>query len=905
MTSSRFEQTPWHALDTDQVVSRQKLDWDSGLREADVTERRDRFGPNTLTEQKGRSPLMRLLLQFHNPLIYILLVAGVVTFFLREYVDSGVILAVVIINALIGYLQEAKAAEAIGALRQLLTSQATVIRNGVKTNVPAADLVPGDRVLLASGDKVPADLRLIRNRDLQVDESALTGESVASQKHIEALPADTVLADRANLAFAGTLVTYGTAEGVVVATGDATETGRIAGLMHQSVNLQTPLTRKIERFSKVLLWIILALAAVTFLVGILRGDTWQATFVAAVALSVAAIPEGLPAVVTITLAIGVRRMARANAIVRKLPAVETLGSTTVICSDKTGTLTENQMTVLSIAVDQGEYTLTGNGYHPEGTVSADDGESLHTPSLPEGLRDCLLAGLLCNDSDLIERDGNWSVRGDPTEGALLTAAAKAGFDIGRVRHHYPRLDVVPFESERQYMATLNQWSEGRNRLLVKGSLEAVLARCSHQLKTDGTAESLDSEAWHARANRFAEDGLRVLAVAWMEVPEGADSIQGSWLSDPSLTMVGVQAMMDPPREEAIKAVAECQRAGIQIKMITGDHALTARAIAARIGFSLNDQAPPLTGRDIARLSDAELTEKIGQVSVFARVAPEQKLRLVHALQGLEHVVAMTGDGVNDAPALRQADIGVAMGRGGTEVAREAADMVLADDNFASIERAVGVGRNVYDNLVKFITWVLPTNIGQGLVIMLAILLGVTLPVLPVQALWLNMTAAIFLGLMLAFEPREAGLMERPPRPPQQFFLTVETTIRIMLAGLLLLLGAFGLFEWALHRGESIEEARTLAVTLFVVVQTTFLFNCRSLTRSLWRTPVFSNPWVWAGTAGMLLAQLAYVYTPLMNLLFDSAPFPAGYWVIMGAYGLATLVIIEAEKAWQQRRTVDR
>ncbi len=798
MPSRPDEPTLWHSLDVEAVISGQNVDWESGLRETDVTERRDRFGANTLTEQKGRSPLMRLLLQFHNPLIYILLVAGVVTFFLREYVDSGVILAVVIINALIGYFQEAKAAEAIGALRQLLSSQATVIREGVKISVPAADLVPGDRVLLASGDKVPADLRLVRNRDLQVDESALTGESVASQKHTRTLPEDTVLGDRANLAFAGTLVTYGTAEGIVVATGDATETGRIAGLMHQSVNLQTPLTRKIERFSKVLLWIILGLAAVTFLVGILRGETWQATFVAAVALSVAAIPEGLPAVVTITLAIGVRRMARANAIVRKLPAVETLGSTTVVCSDKTGTLTENQMTVQSIAVDLDEYTVTGNGYHPEGTVSGDDGESLRTPSLPEGLRDCLLGGLLCNDSDLIEQDGIWSVRGDPTEGALLTAATKAGFDVSRARHHYPRLDVVPFESERQYMATLNQWDDGRCRLLVKGSLEAILARCSHQLRADGEMEPLDAEAWHARANRLAEDGLRVLAVAWMDAPEGADSIDASWLSDPALTMVGVQAMMDPPREEAIRAVAECQRAGIQIKMITGDHALTARAIAARIGLSATDREPPLTGRDIAHLTDAELTEKVAHVSVFARVAPEQKLRLVHALQGLGHVVAMTGDGVNDAPALRQADIGVAMGRGGTEVAREAADMVLADDNFASIERAVGVGRNVYDNLVKFITWVLPTNIGQGLVIMLAILLGVTLPVLPVQALWLNMTAAIFLGLMLAFEPREAGLMDRPPRPPQQFFLTVETTTRILLAGLLLLVGAFGLFEWALH-----------------------------------------------------------------------------------------------------------
>ncbi len=897
----------WHHLAEEDVFQALKSQHPHGLTSQEVEERLRLFGPNSITAQKPVSALKRFLLQFHNPLIYILLVATVVTFLLDEYIDSAVIFGVVLINAIIGYLQEAKAEEAINSLKKMLSASATVIRDGKRQSVPATELVPGDLVYLASGDKVPADLRLYENRDLQIDESALTGESVAVQKERAKLEKDTVLADRVNMAFAGTLVTYGQGAGVVIGTGDNTETGKIAHMISEAVSLDTPLTQKIHAFSKLLLYVILGLAAITFLVGLFHGQAWVDTFIAAVALAVAAIPEGLPAVVTITLAIGVRRMALRNAIVRKLPAVETLGSTTIICSDKTGTLTENQMTVQKIFAADQEFDLTGSGYQPEGEISlAESGEAV--TELSYGLKHCLIAGMISNDSELLQESNLWKVQGDPTEGALITSAMKAGLKRDELNEDHPRLDVIPFESDRQYMATLHRYDADHNLIYLKGSLEQTLIRCKDALGAEGEAITLDRDKVTAMAEKFAAMGLRVLCIAMQKVPKDETSFDRFHAQETAeqLTFIGLQAMIDPPRAEAIRAVATCQKAGVAVKMITGDHALTARAIAGQIGIrnpdGTNEDHRVLTGRELAEMSDHQLLKEVEEVAVFARVAPEQKLKLVTALQAKKHVVAMTGDGVNDAPALKKADIGVAMGIAGTEVSKEAADMVLTDDNFATIEGAVEEGRNVFDNLVKFITWILPTNMGQGMVIMVAVLIGATLPVLPVQALWLNMTTAVFLGLMLAFEPKEPGIMSRQPREPDSPILTGEMIGRILSVSTLLLIGAFGLFQWEMANSGDEVLARTLAVTLFVVVQSAFLFNCRSLSVSLFKTPAFSNPWIWAGVAAMLLAQLAFIYTPVMNLLFQSSPLALHHWGLMLAYALLVLLFVEAEKAfWRSRK----
>jgi Ca2+-transporting ATPase len=894
----------WHHLAEESVFDALNSDHQKGLSDQEVAERKRLFGENRISQKKPISPIVRFLLQFHNPLIYILLVAGGVAGLLGEVIDAAVIFGVVVANAIIGYVQESRAQAAINSLKNLLSSQATVLRNGKKQQLPATELVPGDIIYLASGDKVPADLRLFQTRDLQIDESALTGESVSSQKERVRLEEEAVLADRVNMAFAGTLVTYGQGKGVVIATGDHTETGKIAHLINEATEIETPLTQKISAFSKILLWVILVLAAITFVVGLLHGQSAIETFMAAVALSVAAIPEGLPAVVTITLAIGVSKMARRSAIIRKLPAVETLGSTTVICSDKTGTLTENQMTVQHIYAGGASYQLSGGGYEPKGALSFEE-KPFNNPHENRALHECLRAGILCNDSQLIEKTGRYSVEGDPTEGALLVSGAKAGLDRSALESEHPRIDWIAFESDRQYMATLHPTSADENALYIKGSLEQILKRCDRMLTPTGEKIPIDAEAIEEQAKKLAREGLRVLAFAASYEPstfESLDPLREDQMSE--LIFLGLQAMIDPPRQEAITAVAACQKAGVQVKMITGDHAITAEAIARQIGIGgkVSGKLPALTGAELSKMSDHELLKVADEVHVFARVAPEQKLKLVTALQAKGQVVAMTGDGVNDAPALKQADIGVAMGMAGTEVAKEAADMVLTDDNFASIEAAVEEGRGVYDNLIKFISWILPTNLGQGLVIMLAVLIGATLPVLPVQALWLNMTTAIFLGLMLAFEPKEKGIMTRSPREPNSPILSAEVIGRIFLISFFLLFGAFYLFQMALAEGRSVEEARTLAVTLFVVVQSFYLINCRTLSTSIFQTSPVSNPWVLGGVALMFISQLLFIYTPVMNTLFQSAPIALSDWLWMFAYGVVVLLVVEGEKTlWRMKR----
>lgn len=934
----------WHQVPPTEVATLLATDLDHGLSPAEAETRLLRCGPNTITPAKGPGALRRAFSQFNQPLVIILIAAGAITAALRQWVDAGVIFGVVIINAIMGYLQESKAVRAIEALSRSLVIQAVVVRDGQRVQLPASELVPGDLVVLQAGDKVPADLRLTYVRDLRVDESALTGESVPVDKTTGPLPAETPLADRVNMAYATSLVTGGQGEGVVVATGDATEVGRISRLIAGAKEIETPLTRKIARFSRLLLFVILGLAAVTALAGVVRGQPLVDMFLAAVALAVGAIPEGLPAAVTITLAIGVSRMARRQAIIRKLPAVETLGSTTVICSDKTGTLTENQMTVQQVVtmravpatpsgampatttalVQPQLYALTGSGYVPKGAILDPQGEPLQLPTSSHvALVEVLRTGLLCNDASLYREDGHWRISGDPTEGALLVSAAKGGLDREALQHLLPRVDTVPFESEHQYMATLHRVAADKASSLstageevgspgpgdqhlvyVKGAVEKVVARCSNQLLEDGTTAPLEREKIEETANRIASAGLRVLAFARKFLPGEVRKITHADLEE-DLTFLGLQGMIDPPREEAIRAIAACHTAGIQVKMVTGDHASTAAAIARRLNLRAPGCQQPaedisvLTGLELAALDDTELAEAVEETYVFARVAPEQKLRLVTALQGRGHIVAMTGDGVNDGPALRQADIGVAMGITGTEVAKEAADMVLTDDNFASIEAAVEEGRGVFDNLKKFIAWTIPTNLGEGLVILVAVFAGVALPILPVQILWINMTTAVLLGLVLAFEAKEPNIMERPPRPPSAPLLDGLIMGRIVIVGVLLLLGSFGLFEWAQRAGYSLAEARTTANNVFVFGEMFYLFNCRSLTLPSWQVGLRSNRLVLAGAGTMTALQLLYTYLPGMNRLFGTAPVPAKSWIWVVAVALAIHVIIEVEKAVQR------
>ncbi|CAN5885642.1 cation-transporting P-type ATPase [soil metagenome] len=875
-----------------------------GLTSDEAAERSKVFGPNNLPATRSTGVARRIARQFHNPLIYVLLAAGCITALLDERVDSAVIFAVVVVNALVGFIQESKAETALQSLRAMVHTDARVVRDGHQCVLASEQLVPGDLVLVEAGDKVPADIRLLRQADLRIDESALTGESLSVEKAEVLLPESTPVADRSNMAHSGTLVTAGVGAGVVVATGVETEIGQIHRLVGSATVLMTPLTAKLTSFSKTLTVGILALAAMTFAIGLLRRQDAAETFTAAVALAVGAIPEGLPAAVTITLAIGVARMAKQRAVIRRPPAVETLGSTTVICTDKTGTLTENQMTVREIWTPDGSLTATGSGYAADGVLLRPDG----TPaSLDDNsaLQWTLTAGAACNDAALAPADGRYDRVGDPTEVAMLIVAAKASLTTGDP-HRLARRATIPFSSDRQYMATLHSTGENDHMILAKGAVERILDLCGTQMRADGSSQPIDRPVLLAAVDNLATQGFRVLATA---VQASADpALFSEETLHNSMTFTGLQAMFDPPRAAAAQAVTACHSAGIAVKMITGDHAGTAGAIADAVGV-LDDVKPAgasdravLTGADLAELSCDEFSDAVERASVFARVSPEQKLHLVEALQNRGHIVAMTGDGVNDAPALRQANIGIAMGRNGTEVAKDAADMVLTDDDFATIESAVEEGRGVFDNLTKFITWTLPTNLGEGLVILTAIASGAALPILPTQILWINMTTAVALGLMLAFEPKESGSMTRPPRDPHQPLLTRALVERIVLVSGLLVAGSWWLFEWELAHGATLAEARTAALNLFVVVEACYLFSCRSLTRSAWRIGLFTNRWLIVGVATQAVAQLTITYLPAMNSLFQTAPLDAGVWLRLAGLAGFISIVVAADKwlRWRSR-----
>jgi len=896
----------WHALTVEDAIARLKTDRDNGLSAVEVKNRREIFGLNQITPKKGTPAWQRFLMQFHQPLVYILLIAVAITLFLREWVDASVIFGVVFINAIVGFLQEAKALKALEALSRSMTANCTVLRDGREQNISSTELVPGDVVMLASGDKVTADMRLTDVRDLQVNESPLTGESVPVEKQITALNEKTVLADRSNMSYAATFVTYGRGKAIVTAIGDATEVGRISELITTAENLDTPLTIKIAQFSHYLLYVILGLSALTMAVGILRGQPFVDMFMAAIALAVGAIPEGLPAAVTITLAIGVSRMAKRRAIIRKLPAVETLGSTGVICSDKTGTLTENQMTVQEIYCGGQNFSVTGTGYGFTGEIKNSDGRTDFPAA--SALTECLTAGLLCNDSRVVEKDGLFQVEGDPTEGALIVSAQKGKTFFPAGLPSFKRMDAIPFESEYQYMATLNSLPDGKSVIYLKGSVEKILAKCVNQLAENNTV-AIDRALITGQVEKMAAKGLRVLAFARAEI-SGLSQIRHNDITE-RFTFLGLQGMIDPPRQEVIEAIRRCHSAGIRVKMITGDHVLTAKAIAEQLdlagkvnGRETNTELIAMSGSELENANDTDLKEIVNRVSVFARVTPEQKLRLVKAIQSQGDIAAMTGDGVNDAPALKQANIGIAMGRTGTEVAKEAADMVLTDDNFASIEAAVEEGRCVFDNLRKFIVWTLPTNLGEALALMVAIFGGLVLPVAPVQILWINMTTALCLGMMLAFEAKEPDLMQRPPRDPKEPIMSKDLVARTLLVGIMLALGVYGLFFYERHAGVSLEAARTAAVAVLVMGELFYLFNCRSLSRSPFAIGFFSNRWLLAGVSIMIGLQLLFTYNPAMNRFFHSAPITPEAWIKIVLVGLIIYLVIEVEK-WLRFRCCKR
>jgi magnesium-transporting ATPase (P-type) len=881
----QLQSRPYHQLSSREVIEYYSSDAELGLTAEEVASRYEKYGKNELKFKPGKPAWLKFLLQFHQPLLYILLLAGSVKALLGSWTNAAVIWGVTVLNAIIGYIQEAKAEGAIASLAKVVTTETTVLREGQTLRIPSRDLVVGDIVLLASGDKVPADLRLLKVRNLQVDESALTGESVPVNKTVAPLPLEIPLAERTNMSFAGSFITFGQGKGIVVAIANATEVGQISQSMESRVSITTPLTRKFAKFSRTLLYGILTLATLTFVMGWGQGESWLYMFEAAVALAVSAIPEGLPAVVTVTLAIGVNRMAKRHAIIRKLPAVEALGSATVICSDKTGTLTENQMTVQAIHAGGQDYTVSGSGYSPQGELSltthGNPSESFED-GLPPALADCLVSGLLCNDSQLKHIEKGWAVVGDPTEGAMITAAAKAGLSQSGLASSKPRLDAIPFESQYQYMATLHDAVPPV--IYVKGSVEALLRRCSQMMDREGQTIALNPEQIEQVVETMASQGLRVLAFAKKEASAHQHSIEHDDI-ETGLVFLGLQGMIDPPRPEAIAAVHACQTAGIQVKMITGDHLATARAIAQRMGIQTAGQVLGFEGQQLSQMDDRQITQAVEAGSVFARVAPAQKLQLVEALQSKGEIVAMTGDGVNDAPALKQADIGIAMGKGGTEVARESADMLLTDDNFASIEAAVEEGSTVYQNLRKAIAFLLPVNGGESMTILISAFLARDLPILALQVLWLNMINSLTMTVPLAFEPKTQGTMQQPPRNPNEPLLTPKLLRRILVVSLFNWILIFGIFEWAEWTTGEIAVARTMAIQALVAARIIYLLSISQLGMSLFNylrrqsNAITNAPILIGGIVTAVALQILFSQWGVMNLLFETSPLTWNQWLI--------------------------
>jgi len=908
-TTERSLDAPW-SRPPDAVLAELGTDA-GGLSSADAATRLAEVGPNRLPPPQ-RDPLWkRILVHFDDILIYILLVSAVLKAILGDWVDFTVILAVAVINAAIGFIQEGRAESALEGIRNMLSVNAEVRRDGAWARVDADDVVPGDVVRVRSGDRVPADVRLIQATNLRVEESALTGESVAAAKSVDAVGADAGVGDRSSMLFSSTLVAAGQGVGVVTATGSATEIGRIQTMISEVRSLATPLTRQLDRFGKLLAVLILAMAVVMVLIGRVVHDFSVPDLISAsIGFAVAAVPEGLPALVTITLALGVQQMARRRAITRKLPAVETLGSVTTICSDKTGTLTKNEMTARTVRTSERTFAVEGAGYAPVGDVTLDGaGEPRHA-DLAEDRDLAALATvmMLCNDARIVpdgsDTDG-WRLVGEPTEGALRTLGMKAGVDPAGWR----RVAVVPFESENKFMATLDADPDGGLHVHLKGAPDRVLDRCTTQIGPDGAPEALDRAFWEQQIDALGGRGLRVLAAARRPAATGTDDLDVEDVAD-GFELCGLVGIVDPPRPEAIDAIAECRDAGIRVKMITGDHAGTALAIGREMGIvdgpAGSGSAPAvLTGPELEEMSTEQLRQVVRDVDVYARTSPEHKIRIVSALQSHGEVVAMTGDGVNDAPALTQADVGVAMGIKGTEATKEAAEVVLADDNFATIERAVKEGRRIYDNIRKSVLFLLPTNGAQSLVILVAVLFGLTLPLQPVQVLWINMITAVTLSLALAYEKAEPDVMRRAPRDPKASILDGAYVRRVLIVSLLIGGATILLFYVERAQGVPLAEAQTTAVTMLALGQLAYLFNCRFLDRSSLTLDVLrGNRVVWVSAVTLLGLQAVFVYAPFMHSWFDSAPIAVSEWGKTIGLALVVFLLVEVVK-WVDRRWTAR
>lgn len=881
----------WYQFDVKEVFH--KLDTsERGLTDVEAGKRLYEYGQNQLAEEEKVSKIKILVHQFTSPLIYILFIAAVVTTLLREYIDAGVIMAVILLNAIIGYIQEFKAEQSVRALKKMVVPKARVVRGGDEKEISSVALVPGDIVLLASGAKVPADLRLFKGLELRHDESILTGESIPSKKVTEALPEENLtFGDQDNMAFMGTVVVNGRGRGIVVATGSTTVLGRIAQEVKEIGPVKAPIQEKIASLAKRLGTLVAGTSLAVFLIGLLRGESIRDMAMTAIAAAVATIPEGLPIVVTVALAIGVVRMARRNAIVKTLSTVETLGSTTVIGSDKTGTLTRNEMTVRLMYDGEHTYEITGSGYQPKGQILLDK-VSVEADKL-ENLHHVFRIGLLCNESDVYEELGEYKVEGDPTEAALIVAAMKVGLNPEEERKQYPQLAIIPFESDRGYMATLHQHN-GKKVIFAKGSLERLLDICTECM----VGEDLKQSAFFRAVHNFAQEGLRVLAMAYKEVPEDVTEITHRDV-ETDLVFAGLQGMMDPPRDEAIKAIEGCKRAGIRTVMITGDHSVTAQTIARKLGI-IEDSSHVLTGKDLETMSDKDLLAQVKDIAVYARVAPQHKLRIVEQLKKHGDIVAVTGDGVNDAPALKAAHIGVAMGKGGTDVAKESADMIVTDDNFASIFQAVGEGRVVFDNIRKAVFFLLPTGLAAVVSIIGTMLIGLPIPYVPAQLLWINLVTNGLQDVALAFEPGEKGIIERPPKDPKEGILSRLLLERTILVGTIISIGVIFNYVMSIRTGDSIEQAQTVAVTTMVFFQFFQAWNSRSEFRSIFRMSVMSNPFLLFSMIGALFAHLAVLYVPALQWVFRTVPISMSEWLEILSVASTVVVAVETDK-WMRRR----
>lgn len=885
----------WHALSVDDAIAKTETNQHRGLGADEAAARLVANGPNALPEGKPRGPFMRLVAQFHSPLIYVLIAGAIITFLLEDYLDTWVIGVVVVVNALIGYIQEGKAEKALDAVRGLLADQAVVIRDGTTHTISARGLVVGDIVQVESGSKVPADCRVLEARNLSAAEASLTGESVPVGKHVHEVTEDAPLGDRSSMLYAGTLVTTGVATAVVVGTGTDTELGRIGVLVDEVGSVRTPLTRRLDRFAGQITFAITLIGAIAFVYGYFVLDYAPGElFILAVGLIVAAIPEGLPAILTIVLAIGTRAMAKNRALIRRLPAVESLGSVSIIWSDKTGTLTQNEMTVASVVTDAGSVAVTGIGYAPEGELEV--GGAPVSPGDHPGLQELLEAALLCNRADVRKNDaGDYVAVGDPTEAALVSLALKGGLSRSGLVAKYPQVDQIPFESDRRFMATLHDVPGGGRIVWLKGAPERVL----ELTEASWDRSPLDHDVWHSRANELAKKGQRVLAIAGATWSDGQDFDGDQAIA--GLRMLGLVGVIDPPREAAKEAIATCQEAGIAVKMITGDHLMTAAAIGKELGLEVGT---PLSGSEIDHLDDRELAERIQSTDVIARANPEHKLRLVQLVQGLGFQVAMTGDGVNDAPALQAADIGVAMGKNGTDAARSASDLVLTDDRFETIEQAVERGRIVFDNIKKSMLHILPTNFGEIMILLTALFAGWVLPITVSQILWINLIIAVTIALAFVVEKAEPNLMKRPPRPANEPLLTGRFMSRLVLIALLISVTTLWVFDWMIAGGASVEEARAAAVTMVVVAEIFYLFNVRRFTASGFTLETFTGNRVAVGASVLLLLlQMVFLYLPAMNILFGTAPIGPGTWGVIVGLGAMIFVVVEGEKWLWRRRGV--